>query len=44
MINASDEVYSSLHRRFKGESTASTDDGYEDARVIWNGMFDRRLV
>jgi hypothetical protein len=41
MINASDEVYSSLHRRFKGDLLRPADDGYEDARVIWNGMFDR---
>ena len=41
MINASDEVYSSLHQRFKGDLLRPADNGYEDARVIWNGMFDR---
>jgi len=41
MINVSDEVYSSLHQRFKGDLLRPADNGYEDARVIWNGMFDR---
>jgi hypothetical protein len=41
MILASDELYSSLHRQFKGDLLRSADSGYENARVIWNGMFDR---
>jgi hypothetical protein len=41
MIHASEEVYSSLHRRFKGNLLRRGDDGYEDARVIWNGMVAR---
>jgi len=41
MINVSDEVYSSLHRRFKGNLLRPADNGYKKARVIWNGMFDR---
>ena len=38
---ASEEVYSSLHRRFKGDLLRPGHDGYEDARVIWNGMVAR---
>jgi hypothetical protein len=41
MILASDELYSSLHCQFKGDLLRSADSGYENARVIWNGMFDR---
>jgi FAD/FMN-containing dehydrogenase len=42
MIKAIDEVYSSLHRRFKGDLLRPDQNGYEDARGIWNGMFDRK--
>lgn len=41
MIEASEEVYSSLHGRFKGDLLRPGQSGYEDARVIWNGMFNR---
>jgi len=41
MIEASEEVYSSLHRRFKGDLLRSGQSGYEDARAIWNGMVAR---
>ncbi len=41
MVEASEEVYSSLHRKFKGDLLRPLDSGYADARVIWNGMFDR---
>jgi hypothetical protein len=41
MINASDELYSSLHRRFKGDLLRPADNGYEEARIVWNGMFSR---
>ena len=41
MVEASDEVYSSLHRRFKGDLLRPRDSGYEDARTIWNGMVAR---
>ena len=41
MIEASEEVYSSLHRRFKGDLLRPGDTGYDDARVVWNGMFAR---
>jgi len=41
MVEASEEVYSSLHRRFKGDLIRPGDSGYEDARVIWNGMVAR---
>jgi hypothetical protein len=41
MMQASEEVHSSLHRRFKGDLLRLGDDGYEDARVIWNGMVAR---
>jgi hypothetical protein len=42
MVEASEEVYSSLHRRFKGDLLRPADDGYEDARSVWNGMVARR--
>jgi hypothetical protein len=41
MVNASEEVHSSLHRRFKGDLLRPGDSGYEDARAIWNGMVAR---
>jgi hypothetical protein len=41
MVEACEEVYSSLHRRFKGDLVRPSDTGYEDARAIWNGMVDR---
>jgi hypothetical protein len=41
MVEASEEVYSSLHRRFKGNLLRPGEDGYEDARAIWNGMVAR---
>lgn len=41
MVEASEEVYSSLHRRFKGDLLRPGQSGYEDARTIWNGMVAR---
>jgi hypothetical protein len=41
MVEASDEVYSSLRRRFKGDLLRRGENGYEDARTIWNGMVAR---
>ncbi|HTC57529.1 MAG TPA: FAD-dependent oxidoreductase [Candidatus Sulfotelmatobacter sp.] len=41
MIEASEEVYSSLHRRFKGDLVRPSDSGYEDTRAIWNAMVAR---
>ena len=41
MAEASEEVYSSLHQRFRGELLRPGDRGYEDARIIWNGMVAR---
>jgi len=42
MIAAGDELYSSLHRRFKGDLLRPSEGGYEDTRGVWNGMFDRK--
>src|SRR5271156_6388917 len=42
MAQASEEVYSSLQRRFKGDLLRPGESGYEDARTIWNGMTARR--
>jgi hypothetical protein len=42
MKEASEEVYSSLRRRFKGDLLRPGESGYEDARTIWNGMVARR--
>src|SRR5437660_7660618 len=36
-----EELYSSLHRRFKGDLLRPGESGYEDARTIWNGMVAR---
>ncbi len=41
MLDASKEVYSSLHGRFKGSLVRPGDRVYEDARAIWNGMVAR---
>ncbi len=41
MVEASEEVYSSLYGRFKGDLLRHGDSGYEDARPVWNGMFAR---
>jgi hypothetical protein len=40
-VGASADVYSSLRRRFKGSLLRPGDGGYEDARIIWNGMVAR---
>lgn len=42
MIEASAEVYSSLHRCFKGDLVRPGDTGFEDAHAIWNGMVARK--
>ena len=46
MIEAGEEVYSSLRGRFQGDLLRPGDGGYEDARVVWNGMTARtpRLI
>src|SRR5713226_6693727 len=36
-----EELYSSLHRLFKGDLLRPGESGYEDARTIWNGMVAR---
>lgn len=41
MVEASEEVYTSLRRRFKGDLLHPGQSGYEDARAIWNGMVAR---
>jgi FAD binding domain/Berberine and berberine like len=41
MSEASEEIYSSLSRQFKGELLRPGDGQYEDARAIWNGMVGR---
>ncbi|HEU4415735.1 MAG TPA: FAD-binding oxidoreductase [Candidatus Angelobacter sp.] len=42
MIGAGEELYSSLHEHFQGDLLRPGDSGYEAARGVWNGMFDRR--
>src|SRR5450432_2554412 len=42
MVEVSEDVFSSLHPRFKGDLLRPSDSAYEDARVIWNGMVARR--
>lgn len=41
MVYACDDLYSSLHRRFKGDLLCPGDSGFEAARTIWNGMVAR---
>jgi hypothetical protein len=41
MTAASQEVYSSLRRQFKGDLLRPGQSGFEDARTIWNGMVAR---
>jgi hypothetical protein len=41
-LRACRKIYASLRRQFKGNLLRATDDGYEDARTIWNGMFARQ--
>jgi hypothetical protein len=41
MVQASEEVYSSLYPRFKGNLLRPGESAYEDARVVWNGMVAR---
>jgi hypothetical protein len=41
MIEASEEVYSSLKPRFKGDLLRPRENGYEEARAVWNGLVAR---
>ncbi len=41
MAEACEELYRSLHRRFKGDLLRPGDSGYADARAVWNGMVAR---
>jgi len=42
MVEASEEVYSSLHQRFLGDFVRPGDGGYEEARAIWNSLAARK--
>jgi hypothetical protein len=42
MLEACTNIYSSLRRQFTGDLLRPNDAGYDDARVIWNGMFTHR--
>jgi len=46
MVEACEEIYSSLRPKFKGGLLRPGDAGYEEARAIWNGMVARtpRLI
>ncbi len=41
MVEASAEVYTSLKPTFKGDLLRPGDDGYQEARTIWNGLVER---
>src|SRR5258707_3260703 len=41
MGEASEGIYSSLHQQLKGDLLRPGNEGYEDARAIWNGMVPR---
>jgi len=42
MVEPTEELYSSLRRQFKGDLLRPGDEGYEEARTIWNGMVARK--
>src|SRR5262249_21704305 len=42
MVEACEDLYSSLRERFKGDLLRPGDGSYERARTVWNGMTDRR--
>jgi hypothetical protein len=42
MVEASEEVYSSLNQRFKGDLLRPGEGGYEEARRIWNSLAARK--
>jgi hypothetical protein len=42
MIEAGEELYSSLKQSFKGDLLRPAESGYDAARAVWNGMFVRR--
>jgi len=42
MLEAANDIYSSLTGRFKGDLLRPNDAGYEAARAIWNGMVEKR--
>lgn len=42
MTNLQSTIVEDLKSRFRGEILLPKDDGYEGARRIWNGMFDRK--
>jgi hypothetical protein len=41
MAEASEGLYSSLHQKFRGDLLRPGNEGYEDARSVWNGMVAR---
>ena len=41
MVQASEELYSLLQPRFKGDLLRPGDIGYDEARIVWNGMMAR---
>lgn len=41
MLEAGEEIYSSLLGKFKGDLLRPGDSSYQNARPVWNGMFDR---
>jgi FAD/FMN-containing dehydrogenase len=41
-VLAADEVVGVLRERVRGRVVASADDGYDEARAVHNGMFDKR--
>lgn len=41
MAGPTHEIYSMLHDRFRGELLRSSDSGFDSARGVWNGMFNR---
>jgi len=44
MTNLQSNTVEDLTGRFRGKIILPDDDGYDEARQIWNGMFDRRPV
>src|SRR5215472_14298944 len=42
MADVGEETYSSLSKNFKGDLLRPGDPAYDAARLVWNGMFDRK--
>lgn len=42
MVAVGSDAAASFKKRFGGETLTAGDDGYDEARAVWNGSFDKR--